>query len=89
MACPIVCPKLTRFRRPVISRSSAVTMCDLVAIEWRIRERRRSWEAEGGEEEFDSRLGEVAASVMEDERDSRRANSSADQIAAVYIHYTS
>lgn len=84
IACPIVCPKLTRFRSPV-SRSSIVTMCDLTEIEPTMTESSSSCAAERvawvrPEKFFD---GVCIAANISSERDSRELNSSSFQIAAV------
>ena len=86
IAWPIECPKLTRLRRPV-SRSSMVTMWAFTEMEPWIIERRRDWEEVRVEMERPVGHGEgdwIAENISED-RDSRRANSDADHIAAVLV----
>jgi hypothetical protein len=46
IACPMVWPKLTRLRSPVVSRSSLVTICALTEIEPTMTERSSSCAAE-------------------------------------------
>jgi hypothetical protein len=86
MACPMECPKLTRLRRPVISRSSAETMWALTEIEPVMMLRRVCWAGERVERvrpEWERERVWTAAKISA-ERDSREANSDSSQMAAVY-----